>query len=134
MSDGLTPTKWTGLCNRLFMLLAILTIFPLPGEESRIIEVLDSLRTAVAPNVECLESLITVAPAERGLIRYTERWRSRQALEQHLGSPLYSRVFEAMELARQPPTIEFLQVQAVGGLEMVAEARMSKALAGKRGE
>ena len=108
------------------MLLAILTIFPLPGEESRIIEVLDSLRTAVAPNVECRESLITVAPDEGGLICYTERWRSREALEQHLGSPLYSRVFEAMELSRQPPKIEFLQVQEVGGLDMVAEASMSK--------
>ena len=107
------------------MLLAILTIFPLRGEESRIIEVLDSLRTAVAPNVECLESLITVTPNEGGLICYTERWRSREALEQHLGSPLYSRVFEAMELSRQPPKIEFFQVLEVGGLEMVEKVRRS---------
>lgn len=116
------------------MLLAILTIFPLPGEETRIIEVLDSLRTAVAPNIECRESLITVAPGEGGVICYTERWRSREALEQHLGSPLYSRVFEAMELSRQPPKIEFLQVQEVGGLDMVAEARMGKMPAFKLGE
>lgn len=116
------------------MLLAILTIFPLPGEESRIIEVLDSLRTTVAPNIECLESLITVTPNEGGLICYTERWRSREALERHLGSPLYSRVFEAMELSRQPPKVEFLQVKAVGGLDMVAEARMGKALACSQGE
>lgn len=107
------------------MLLAILTIFPLRGEESRIIEVLDSLRTAVAPNVECLESRLTVTPNEGDSICYTERWRSREALEQHLGSPLYSRVFEAMELSRQPPKLEFFQVLEVGGLEMVANVRIN---------
>ena len=116
------------MCTCYSMLLAILTIFPLPGEESRIIEVLDSLRTVVAPNGECLESVITVAPGDGGLICYTERWRTREALEQHLSSPLYSRIFEAMELSRQPPKLEFLQVQEVGGLDMVAEARMSKVL------
>lgn len=116
------------------MLLAILTIFPLPGEESRIIEVLDSLRTAVAPNMECLESLITVTPNEGGLICYTERWCSREALEQHLGSLLYSRVFEAMELSRLPPKIEFLQVQEVGGLDVVAKARMNTVSAFRREE
>lgn len=107
------------------MLLAILTIFPPSGEESRIIEILDSLRTAIAPEGECLESLITVASDESGLICYTERWRSREALERHMGSPLYSRVFEAMELSRQPPSLEFFQVLEVGGLEMVAKARMN---------
>lgn len=116
------------------MLLAILTIFPLPGEESRIIEALDSLRTAVAPNVECRESLITVAPDEGGLICYTERWRSHEALEQHLGSLLYGRVFEAMELSRLPPKIDFLQVQEVGGLDVVAKARMNTASALSREE
>lgn len=119
--------NWTGLCNHSRMLLAILTIFPLPGEASRIIEVLDSLRAAVAPEGECLESLITVAADEEGVICYTERWRSREALEHHLASTLYSRVFEAMELSRQPPKVEFFQVQEIGGLEMVAEARRNRA-------
>lgn len=108
------------------MLLAILTIFPLPGEASRIIEVLESLRAAIAPQGECLECLITVAADEGGAICYTERWRSREALERHLGSPLYSRVFEAMELSRQPPKVEFFQVQEAGGLEMVAKARRNQ--------
>jgi quinol monooxygenase YgiN len=108
------------------MLLAILTISPQPGEESRIIEVLDSLRTALAPNGECLESLISVAPGEGGLICYTERWCSREALERHLGSDLYSRVFEAMELSRQAPKIEFFEVQQVGGLDVVADVRREK--------
>lgn len=118
--------KWTGLCNHLHMLLAILTIFPRHGEESRIIEVLESFRTDVAANAECLESLITVAPGEGGLICYTERWRSREALERHVGSDLYCRVFEAIELSRQPPRIEFLEVQDVGGLEMIASVRAQR--------
>ncbi|ADW17394.1 hypothetical protein Despr_1229 [Desulfobulbus propionicus DSM 2032] len=66
---------------------------------------------------------------EDGLVCSTERWRSREALEQHLGSSLYSRVFEAMELSRQPPKVEFLQVQDIGGLDMVAQARRGKGVA-----
>lgn len=120
--------KWTGLCNHLLMLLAILTIFPLHGEESRIIEVLESFRTDVAANAECLESLITVASGEGGLICYTERWRSREALERHVGSDLYCRVFEAMELSRQAPRIEFLEVRDVGGLDMIASVRTQRML------
>ena len=108
------------------MLLAILTIFPLHGEESRIIEVLESLRADVASNAECLESLITTASGEGGLICYTERWRSQEALECHVGSDLYCWVFEAMELSRLPPRIEFLEVRDVGGLEMIASVRAQR--------
>lgn len=118
--------NWTGMCNDFSMFLAILTIFPTVGEATRIIEILDSLRAAIAPEGECLESLITVALDESGLICYTERWRSRKALERHLRSPLYSRVFEAMELSRQPPKLEFFQMLEGGGLRMVEEARSNR--------
>jgi len=53
-----------------------------------------------------------------------ERWRSREALERHLRSPLYCRVLEAMELSRQPPEVEFFAVQDIGGLELVEKARL----------
>ncbi|MDR2549930.1 MAG: hypothetical protein LBD10_07015 [Desulfobulbus sp.] len=108
------------------MFLSRLIIHPYPGEEAGLLEVLDSIRGLVAVNIDCLECRLTME-VERETICYTERWRSWEALEQHLRSPLYSRVLEAMEMSRTPPEITFFAVQTIGGLEVVERARLHTA-------
>ena len=105
------------------MFLSIITIHPLPGDESRIIDVLDSTRRLIGTNVECQGSVVTVNTAEDGSICYLERWRTREALDRHLRSSLYCRVLEAMELSRVPPMVEFFDTRDIGGLDLVAKAR-----------
>jgi quinol monooxygenase YgiN len=105
------------------MLLAIITIHPQPGDEAKIIDVLDSMRGLVATNAECLGCVLTVEAGAGRAIFYMERWRTREALVKHLASNVYCRVLEAMELSRIPPEVEFLDVREVGGLELVEKAR-----------
>jgi len=106
------------------MFLAIVIIYPLPEEESKVIDVLDSMSGLNAPNADCLGCFLSVEAAVKGRsLCYMERWRTWEALENHLRSPLYSRVLEAMELSCQPPMVEFFEVFPIGELELVEKAR-----------
>jgi len=109
------------------MYLAMIKIYPSAEMESVIIDVLESLKGPIAANADCLDCTITVGcDDESRVICYTERWRSREALDRHLRSPSYSRVLEAMESSRLPPVVLFYETNDVGGLELVELARAEK--------
>lgn len=108
------------------MFLSVVKIYPPPGFEQTILDVLESMKGPVATLADCLGCSVTVEVGEDGAIFYREKWRTREALDRHLRSPLYGRVLEAMECSRMPPEVEFYEVIGVGGLEMVERARLRK--------
>jgi quinol monooxygenase YgiN len=105
------------------MLISVVKIYPLPGREDVVTDVLNSLKGPVSAIVDCLGCSVTREVGEAGVVCYMEQWRDRAALDRHLKSSLYSRVLEAMECSRQPPQVDFYEVTGVGGLELVAQAR-----------
>ena len=106
------------------MYLALIKIYPSPEMEPIIIDVLESLKGPNAGNADCLDCTITVGnDDESRVICYTERWRSREALDRHLRSARYGRVLEAMESSQLPPVALFYEVNDAGGLELVELAR-----------
>jgi quinol monooxygenase YgiN len=106
------------------MILCMITIYPSPGEESRIIDVLDSIRGAMAANTDCHGCLFATEAGKSGAICYMERWRTREALDRHLRSALYCQLLEAIELSRIPPEVEFFEISTIGGLDVVEKARL----------
>jgi len=115
---------WNVSCNSVLMFLSLITIHPLPGDEARVIEVLDSIRCLVATNADCSCCLFAAGAEAGSSICYLERWHNRAALDRHLRSPLYCRVLEAMELSRLPPTVEFYQLTPIGGLDVIENIRL----------
>jgi len=107
------------------MLLSIITIYPLQGEKSKIIEVLESVQRLVVTKTNCQGCLIAVEAITDNSICYMERWRTRETLDDHLRSTLYGRVLEAMELSCLPPTIEFFEITDIGALDLIESARLS---------
>lgn len=105
------------------MFISVVKIFPPPGRAQAVIEILETLKGPIAAEASCLGCSITVEAGEGGAICYTEQWRTREALDRHLRSPLYSRVLEAMECSYQPPEVDFYEATDVGGLELVEKAR-----------
>lgn len=105
------------------MYISVVKIFPPPGREQAVIEILETLKGPIATEADCLGCSITVEAGESGTICYTEQWRTRAALDRHLRSSLYSRVLEAMECSRRPPEVDFYEATDVGGLELVEKAR-----------
>lgn len=106
------------------MYISIITIHPVSGEESRIIEMLGTMQGLIATNPDCLGCSLTVEAGEGKSICYMERWLTRQALDRHVRSSLYSRVLEAMELSQVLPKVEFFEVREVGGLDFLEQVRV----------
>ena len=106
------------------MLLSLITIHPFPGDESKIIDVLDSMQRLIATSLDCQGCVITAEAGTGKSICYMERWRTREALDRHLRSTLYCRVLEAMELSRIPPTVEFFEITGIGGLDLIESVRL----------
>jgi quinol monooxygenase YgiN len=106
------------------MFLSVVKIYPPPGSEHSILDVLESMKGPVATIADCLGCSVTVEVGEGGAICYTEQWRTREALDRHLRSPLYGRVLEAMECSSTSPDVEFYEVTEVGGLELIEKVRL----------
>jgi quinol monooxygenase YgiN len=106
------------------MLQSVVKIYPAPGSEQTVLEVLESMKGPIAALDNCLGCSVTVEVGEGGAICYTEQWRTREALDRHLRSTLYGRVLEAMECSRTPPEVEFYEVTEVGGLELIEKVRL----------
>ncbi len=115
-------SNWSVLCNCSYMFLSLITIYPLPEDESKVIDVLDSMQGLIATNADCQGCLFTTGRDKS--ICYMERWRTRAALDRHLRSALYCRVLEAMELSRKPPTVEFYEITGIGGLDLIEGVRL----------
>jgi quinol monooxygenase YgiN len=107
------------------MIISIIKIYPPTGSEHTIIDVLKSVKVAIANLYDCLECSVAVEAGEDDQVCYMEQWRTREALDRHLRSPLYGRVLEAMELSRIPPEVTFFKVSKIGGLELVGRVRVS---------
>jgi len=89
-------------------------------------DVLDSLKGPVSAQAGCLGCSVSVEVGEGDAICYTERWRSREALDWHLGTPLYMRLLEVMECSCRPPEVEFFEVAEALGIELVEQLRNFK--------
>lgn len=105
------------------MFLALVTLHPEPDDVAKVVDILDSMRGILATIGDCCGCLLATETGGH-TVCYLERWMTRAGLEHHLRSPLYGRVLEAMELSGKPPTVEFFEVGALGGLEMVERVRL----------
>lgn len=105
------------------MKLVILKIYPATGRAPAVIDVLESMKMALASTSDCLDCTVAFETGEEGAIVYTEQWRSKEALEGHLRSHIFLRILEAMEYSRNAPKINFFDVSEIGGLEFVEMAR-----------
>ncbi len=106
------------------MIFSFITIYAQPGEEAKVLDLLDSMHGLTATNPGCDGCHVLVDRGGPQTLRYLERWHSRESFEEHLRSPAYSRVLEAMELSRIPPEVEFVQGERFGGLEVIGQVRL----------
>jgi len=102
----------------------MIKIFPSPGREHTIIEVLGSMKGPMATLADCLDCSVSVEWGEGNAICYMEWWRTREGLDRHLGSPLFCRVLEAMELSRKSPVVNFYEMNGSGGLNLRENLRV----------
>lgn len=105
------------------MIFSLVKIYPLPGREHSIIEVLSSMKGPTNALSDCLGCRVMVEAGKEDAICYVEQWRTREAFDRHLRSSLYGRILEAMECSRQPPEVEFFEAVSIGGMELLEAVR-----------
>jgi quinol monooxygenase YgiN len=105
------------------MNLAIFKIYPAPGHAPAVLDVLESMKTALASASDCLDCTLAFETGEEGAIVYTELWRSLEALKTHLRSHIFLRILEAMEFSRSAPKVVFFDVSEIGGMDLIEVAR-----------
>ena len=60
---------------------------------------------------------------EEEVILYLEQWESREDFERHVRSSQYDRILAALDLARDPPEINFFDNTGLGGMEVIEAIR-----------
>lgn len=107
----------------MIMFFTLIKIYPPTGRKHSVVDVLDSLKGPISSNSDCMACTVSVETDETGAICYSEQWRTREAMEQHLRSAHFKRVLEAIEWSCQPPEVAFYAASKAGGLELVEQVR-----------
>jgi len=105
------------------MLIVLLKIKPRAGKRKETLEILCSLRERLEGRQDCLACEVYEAYQGEGKILYLEQWRSAEALNSHIQSPLYLRILTAMELAAKEPEICFHEVAGSRGMDLIEALR-----------
>ena len=107
------------------MIIGHLRIKPLPGKFRAVLEILMSVKTITLLKPGCL-SCDVYEKGDQGGILYIERWQTKEDMYKHIGSNLYLRVLNAIELSSGPPEIFFHEGSETIGMELVESIRMTR--------
>lgn len=97
-------------------------ISPNPDKRQEIIEILRTVRGVALAAPGC-SSCSVYEEYDEAAIVYMERWDTEAEMKQHIRSPLYLRVLEAMELSDKTPEIIFYTVAKSDGIALISEVR-----------
>jgi quinol monooxygenase YgiN len=105
------------------MIIGTLRIQPRPERRGEVLEVLQSIQGPVLAQPGCAACHIyeELGPEQADVL--VERWETEAALEAHLRSEAYRRVFGAIELSCAPPEVCFDFVTASEGMERIERSR-----------
>lgn len=107
------------------MIVGHLRISPLPDKFQAVLEILMSVRTATLLKPGCI-SCEVYGKDDQGKILYIERWQTKENMYKHIGSKLYLRVLNAIELSKEPPEIFFHEGSETMGIELIKTIRTTR--------
>lgn len=92
------------------------------------IDTLQVIRSIIGPTEalpECMSCRIYSAADNSDSLILLEEWKSMDGLLGHIQSKEFNKVLAVMELASEPPKVEFLTISNKAGMELIEEARMT---------
>jgi quinol monooxygenase YgiN len=105
------------------MVTALIKIKPHPKTRREILDILRNAECVVRTKSGCLMSAVYLKTFEEEVILYLEHWQTRQDFEHHVRSSQYDRILAAMDLARDPPEIDFFEDEGPEGMEVIKAIR-----------
>jgi quinol monooxygenase YgiN len=106
------------------MIIASIRIDPMPDKRQAVIEILMSVKNMTRLKPGCTNCEIYEEHGDGQKILYIEKWRSKEAMYQHIQSKLYLRVLNAIEFSSEPPEICFHEDPKTTGIELIEAIRI----------
>jgi quinol monooxygenase YgiN len=91
------------------------------GQARSMTEALYALMAPTRAEPECVGCTLSADLGERGTIRYSEEWRTEQALQRQFHTERFKSLIALVEHATEPPLVEFELPNGSRGLEYVEE-------------
>lgn len=105
------------------MVIVLVKIIPRTGQKQVVIDLFKSVRGPTSMKPGCTECSIYDKVNDEETVLYLEKWTSTEAMQQHVVSPIYTRVLTAMEFAGKQPEITFYEIAHTRGFEFVEKLR-----------
>ena len=94
-----------------------------PERKKDLFEALQFIQRQVQLKQECMSCRIFKAIDDQTVFLYIEQWKTRDAMEYHIKSSLYSKVLAIMELATIPPEISFHHIKSSESIDLISRLR-----------
>jgi len=105
------------------MILSIIELTPSPGKREKVLELLRFCIDRLATKGGCLGAAVYQASNQDGTILYLERWESNEGFRRYVQSDSYLGILNAIDLAKEMPEINFLEVSNMKSLELIVSLR-----------
>jgi|SRR5215469_424037 len=105
------------------MILSIIELTPSPGKRDKVLELLRFCIDGLSTKGGCLGAGVYEASNQEGSILYLERWESTEEFRHYVQSDRYLGVLSAIDLGRELPKIDFLEVSNMKSLELIVALR-----------
>ena len=105
------------------MIIACIELIPAPGKRHEILEILEFVEHGVQKNPACVWCGLYESKEPGSPILYLERWKSERDLSSHVQSRAYLPVLNALDLAGEPPRVNFYEVSDVRSMEFIETLR-----------
>jgi quinol monooxygenase YgiN len=89
-------------------------------------EILRTLRSLLGPTrvlPGCVTCRFYQDVEDPNLLTLIEEWETREALDRYVRSNDYRKILAAMDLASEPPEVQFCSVLSISGMELIEEIR-----------
>ena len=105
------------------MVVMTLRINASAGRRNEIVKTLGSVLGPTRVLLGCLSCRLHQDLQNTNVLTLIEEWESREALDRHVRSDHYRKILAAMDLASEPPEIQFCSVASKAGMELIEELR-----------
>jgi quinol monooxygenase YgiN len=110
------------------MIIELVGIVAPPEKRDELCKVLSSWLEPTRVEPGCLSCLLYQDWSDANVLYIESRWETLNDLIYHIGSDRYKRLLLLMEMGVEQPTIEFLTVSEVRGLDFIEAIRQCYSL------
>jgi quinol monooxygenase YgiN len=108
----------------LWMILAILHLVVTPEKRDDAIRILRTLIGPTQVQPGCLSCCVCQGIDEPRALTMMQEWTSQSELERHIRSDDYRKLLAVMDMASEPPIVEFHTIARTSGMETIQDVRV----------